>query len=183
MKSMEKTLAKRDAKIARIRQELAAGERVSALLRAKGLASTFPLSAEVRDVAGQAHFEAGEYLTAGLHWSLSGRDDEAARSCIDRFVSFYGSDEQLYEAYKFRQPPFGLSDSAAVNERLEALKQRMLDAGHRFADPEPPARSQQASMTLAEVTVGIAIFGGLLLIPLVLLAGVFQIASWMLDWP
>lgn len=171
-----KRIARRDAKIAQIRRELAEGQVASALARARGLASTFPFSTAVHDVTGEACHQAGELLSAGLHWSLSGRDDPIAIECIRRFEAVHPTASAAFKAYGFRWMPFGRFDSARVNDDLEAMRERLLQEGYDFEPMLARARHDpEESSTLG----GVVVLAALLAFLGILCAGVWQIGTWI----
>jgi hypothetical protein len=172
-----KHLARRDAKIAQIRAELAQGQVGMALGRARGLATTFPFSVEVRDISGEACHQAGELMSAGLHWSLSGREDAIAGECIRRFEAAHPTARSAFDAYQFREMPFGRFESPRVNEALERMRDRLVHEGYSFR--HLMARPGHGSGGAGGTIGGLVILAGVLAVLGILGAGIWQVGAWI----
>src|SRR4051812_3237727 len=73
----------------------------------------------------------GSRANAGLHWILSGRDDNERRKWRTMVLEEFASNpELLFSALQFPELPFDRFDHPAVNERLATLRAQLLAKGY-----------------------------------------------------
>ncbi len=167
---------RRQQLVAQLRADLARGALRQARGYLNGLIGSYPYDCELRALAGECLFRAGEQLSAGRHWFLSEREDadaQAAIALLQRYVA--GDPVELFKELRLHPQSFGQFDSPAVNERLEALRQQLLARHFPFAPIPPPAPPRQP----AGCGVLLALLG---LLGIGLLLGIYAGIRELLTW-
>jgi hypothetical protein len=88
--------------------------------------------ADTRNSALASHliYRISQRTSAGLHWYLSGEDDDIRRIWRERVIEeFIRDPENLFRALHFPALPFGRFTHPAVNARLEQLKALLAERG------------------------------------------------------